>query len=130
MSGGGGKGGGQTQSSVTQIPSWVREPAKRNLARAEQVQQMEYQPWTGPDVAAVNDVQKAAMQMNFDTANAFGMMPQGYQGVSATSGLPTATTTSSNGVSGYSSFPLYEQAVREAEDRDPRSAAIRRKLYS
>lgn len=127
MSGGGGKGGSQTQT--TEIPKWLKEPAQRNLARAEEVQKMEYQPWTGPDVAAFNDTQNAAMQMNIDTANAFGMMPQGYENLTPTQGMPT-TTTSSNGITGYSSFPLYEAAVKEAKRRDPRSARIRNRLYS
>ena len=48
--GGGGKGGGSTQK--TEIPAWLRDPTIRNLERAETVQQMEYQPWTGIDVAA------------------------------------------------------------------------------
>lgn len=125
MGGGGGKGGGQTQQ--TEIPAWLRDPTIRNLARAETVQKMEYQPYTGIDVAAFTPTQQAAMQMNLDNANAFGMMPSGYN-LTPTSGMPNTTTT--GGVTGYSSAPLYEAAVASAEAADPRSTSIRRGLYS
>jgi hypothetical protein len=126
MSGGGGKGGSQSQT--TEIPAWLRDPAIRNLERAETVQKMEYQPWTGIDVAAYNPTQEAAMQMNLNTANAFGMMPQGYENISPTQGMPETVTQ--GGITGYSSFPMYDLAVQEAAKRDPRTAEIRENLYN
>jgi hypothetical protein len=124
--GGGGKGGGQTQ--VTEIPKWLEEPTVRNIARAEQVQQMEYQPWTGLDVAAQTPQQQMANQMGLNTASAFGMTPAGYGNVNASSGLPPTQTI--GGVTGYSSLPMYDQALAEARARDPRSAQIRNTLYT
>jgi hypothetical protein len=124
--GGGGKGGGSTQ--VTEIPEWLRDPTIRNLERAETVQQMEYQPWTGPDVAAMTPQQQMAQQMGLGAASAFNMVPQGYGGVTAQTGMPQARTYQ-GGIQGYSSAPLYEQAVQEARHRDPDTEAIREILY-
>ena len=124
--GGGGKGGGQTQT--TEIPDWLRDPTIRNLERAETVQQMEYQPYTGIDVAAQTPQQQMANQMALNSASAFGMTPSGYGNVTPTSGMPTATTV--GGVTGYTSYPMFEQAKAEAERLDPRSAEIRSSLYS
>jgi hypothetical protein len=121
---GGGKGGGST--STTQIPDWVAEPSKRNLERAETVQKMEFQPWTGLDVAAQTPSQQMANQMTYNSAQAFGMMPQGAN-MDANAGMPQAQTM--GGVTGYSSLPMYDLAVKEAQLRDPRTAAIREELY-
>jgi len=119
--GGGGKGGGQT----TEIPDWLRDPTIRNLERAETVQQMEYQPWTGLDVAAQTPMQQLANQQAVGAAQAFGMAPAGFN---PNAGMPQATTQ--GGISGYSSFPMFEQARLEAEARDPRTAQIRDVLYN
>lgn len=127
MGGGGGKGGGQTQ--VTEIPEWLRDPTIRNLERAETVQQMEYQPYTGIDVAAMTPQQQMAQQMGLNAASAFGMTPAGYAGVTPTSGMPT-TQTMAGGVQGYSASPMYQQAVAAAQAADPRSAEIRNAIYN
>jgi len=121
--GGGGKGGGQTQT--TEIPDWLRDPTIRNLERAETVQQMEYQPYTGIDVAAQTPMQQLANQQGVQAAQAFGMAPQGFN---PNAGMPVAINQ--GGVTGYSSFPMFEQARLEAEARDPRSAAIRNAIYN
>lgn len=125
MGGGGGKGGGQTQT--TEIPDWLRDPTIRNLERAETAQQLEYQPWTGLDVAAQTPQQQMANQIGLNTASIFGMTPAGYEGITPTSGMPTATMQ--GGMAGYSALPMYEQAVAEAQARDPRSAQIRDVMY-
>lgn len=121
----GGKGGSTT--SVQEIPDWIKEPSIRNIRRAEQAQQIGYQPYYGLDVAAFNPTQEAAMQMNLDTARAFGMMPQGYQDLTATQGMPQAQNV--GGMMGYSSSPLYEQAVAAAAQADPRQAEIYNSLF-
>ena len=114
--GGGGKGGGST--TVQEIPKWIEEPAKRNLARAEDIQKMGYQPYIGIDVAAQTPQTLAANQMGIGAAEAFGMVQPNT--LSATTGLPK--TYEVDGVRGYSSAPLYEQAVSAARTRDPRGA--------
>lgn len=122
MGGGGGKGGGGSQT--TEIPDWLRDPTIRNLERAETVQQMEYQPYTGIDVAAQTPMQQLANQQGVAAAQAFGMAPAGFN---ANAGMPVATTQ--GGVSGYSAYPMFEQARLEAERLDPRTAQIRDVLY-
>jgi hypothetical protein len=108
----GGKGGGQ--STKTEIPVWAEEATKRNLARAEDVQRIGYMPYYGPDVAAFNPTQQLAMQNNMDAAAAFGLASSGQN---AMAGMPRATNY--NGIQGYSSGGLYEQAVAEFERNKP-----------
>lgn len=118
----GGKGGSTT--SAQQIPDWMRQPAERNIARAEQAQQIGYQPYYGLDVAALNPTQMAAGQATIDAAQAFGMVPQGltaYQGM--------AQPETVGGVSGYSSAPMYEQAVAAAGQADPTQQQIYNTLF-
>lgn len=112
MSGGGGKGGSKT--TETTIPEWVRAPADRNLQRAEAVQQLEYMPYYGPQVAAFTDNQTAAMQNNNNTASAFGLLAP----TDAMSSMPTPTTYD-NGMKGYSSMPIYDQAMEELTASNP-----------
>lgn len=121
--GGGGKGGSQS----VKIPSWLRDPAIRNLERAETVQKMEFQPWRGPDVAGYTPDQLMAQQSVRQGAAAFGMVPQGYGAGQPESYMPEMV--SMGGMSGYSAFPMYEQALLEAQRSDPRTARIRQQLY-
>ena len=123
MSSGGGKGGSQTQT--TEIPTWISEPSIRNLERAETAQKIDYMPWRGPDIAAFNPTQQMAMQQNMDAASAFGLAPQGSQ---ALQGMQ-APTTFAGGVQGYSSMPLYEQALAETQAKQPLDVAQRNKLF-
>ena len=120
----GGKGG--SKSASTEIPAWVQEPSERNLARAEQAQQLGYQPYYGLDVAAFNPTQEAAMQMNIDAAKAFGMLPQGST-LTPLAGMPAAQTI--GGIGGYTSAPMYEAAVSAAAAADPTQAAIYNSLF-
>jgi hypothetical protein len=115
MSSGGGKGGKKEEK--TTIPDWVRGPAERNLRRAEQVQQLKYMPYTGPQVAAFNETQNAAMNNNIGAAKAFGLLDPNST-LTATSGMPTPTEFD-GGFKGYSSIGLYDQALKELTARDP-----------
>jgi len=121
---GGGKGGSNTQA--TEIPDWLVEPSIRNIARAEDAQRIEYMPWRGPDVAAFNPTQKMGMQSNMDAASAFGLVPQGSQ---ALQGMPQATTYA-DGTQGYSSMPLYEQALAETRLKQPTAMGQYDALFS
>ena len=123
MGGGGGKGGGS--SSVTKIPDWLRDPTIRNLERAETVQQMEYMPYTGLEVAAQTPMQQLANQQGVQAAQAFGMAPMGFD---PNAGMPQTVTQ--GGMTGYTSFPMFQAAKAAAEAADPRSAAIREALYT
>ena len=122
--GGGGKGGGQT--SQQKIPQYVDDVAKRNLARAEAAQQIDYMPYYGPSVAGFNPNQVQAMASNIGAAEAFGLVQPGA--LQPLSGMPQAQTFADGSV-GYSSAPLYEQALAEAARRDPASYQQREKLF-
>tara|TARA_R110000764_G_scaffold55345_2_gene120868 strand:- start:1217 stop:1702 length:486 start_codon:yes stop_codon:yes gene_type:complete len=117
---GGGKGGGST--SKQEIPKWVEEPSKRNLRRAEVAQQIGYQPYIGPDLAAFSPAQEAARDNTYGAAAAYGL------GTPTKSGLPEATDFG-GGITGYSSFPMFDQAREEMRARDPNSAAIYDSLF-
>ena len=110
---GGGKGGEKTQQ--TEIPQWLRDPATRNLARAEAVQQLPYMPYYGADVAAFTPTQNAAFDANIGAAEAFGLIAPNT--LTATSGMPTPTDY--DGFSGYSSQPMYESALAELKAQQP-----------
>jgi hypothetical protein len=123
MSGGGGKGGSNT--AQTQIPDWLKQPAVRNIGRAEALSRVGYTPYYGPDVAAFSPMQQQAMQGTMDMASAFGMAPQGSD---AMAGVPAAQDFG-NGLSGYSSGGLFDQAVAELEQRRPNQAAEYNQLF-
>jgi len=125
MSGGGGKGG--SKKTETTIPEWVRAPADRNLQRAEAVQQIKYMPYTGGQVAALTPTQEAAMNNNISTAQAFGLLDPSST-LTATSGMPTPTTYD-NGMKGYGSIGLYDQALAELTARDPANMAAYNNLF-
>ncbi len=121
----GGKGGSKT--TETKIPEWVRAPADRNLQRAEAVQQIEYMPYTGGQVAALTPTQEAAMNNNINTAKAFGLLDPNSD-LTAMSGMPTPTTYD-NGMKGYGSIGLYDQALAELTARNPENMAAYNALF-
>nr|MCH9814405.1 hypothetical protein [Campylobacterota bacterium] len=114
-----GKKGGSTTSSV-EIPEYIEEAARRNLAKAEDISQIGYVPYYGPDVAAFTPFQEAGFQQTADVASAFGMGPQMSQ-TDIMGGMPAATEFA-GGVRGYSSAPLYQQAVDELAAQRPAQA--------
>ena len=124
MSGGGGKGGSET--TKTEVPDWIKQPAIRNLQRAEDVQRIEYMPYRGPEVAAFNATQNAAMNNNIGAAKAFGLLDPNST-LTATTGMPTPTDF--NGFSGYSSMPIYDQALAETKAAQPEAVALYDSLF-
>jgi hypothetical protein len=120
----GGKGGGTT--SQVEIPKWVEKPATRNLQRAEQIQQMDYMPYYGADVAALTPMQQQSMQNTVGAAQAFGMAPQDMD---AMAGMPVAREYA-DGTVGYTAGGLYDQAVAEVNRRRPVLASQRADLFS
>ena len=109
---GGGKGGGQT--TTAEIPEWAKEPTIRNLQRAEDVQQIGYMPYMGPDLAAFNQTQMGAMQNQLDAASAFGLSAPS----TPMQGMPQAQDFG-GGMMGYSAYPIFEQAQRELAAKNP-----------
>ena len=111
----GGKGG-STTSSVT-VPEYIEAAAQRNLNKAERISQIGYTPYYGPDVAGFTPMQQAGFQNIADTAGAFGMAaPTTQQDIMG--GMGPATTYA-GGVQGYSSAPIYEQALQTLGERRP-----------
>lgn len=108
---GGGKGG-STTSKVT-IPAWLEDAARGNIAKANEIAQTGYVPYYGPDVAAMSPQQIAAMKGTNQAALAFGL-----DTADPMAGLPTPTTYE-NGMQGYSSGGLYDQAIAELKSRAP-----------
>jgi len=107
---GGGKGGKQT-TQVT-IPAWLEEAARRNIAKAEDISQTGFVPYMGPDVAAFTPMQQAAFQGTNQAASAFGLGT-----VDPMAGMPPAQNF--GGVQGYSSYPLYNQAIANLQATAP-----------
>jgi len=124
MSSGGGKGGKKTEE--TTIPSWIRDPAIRNLARAEAVQQLPYMPYYGAEVAAFTPAQNAAFEANIGAGEAFGLLAPNT--LTATSGMPTPEEFA-GGFRGYSSQGLYDQALNELKAKQPGAVAQYNALF-
>jgi hypothetical protein len=120
----GGKGGSKTTEKA--LPDWLRGPAERNLQRAEAVQQIPYMPYYGPEVAAFTPAQNAAFDANIGAAEAFGLLAPNT--LTATSGMPTPTEWA-GGFTGYSSQPLYDQALAELNARQPGAVAQYNALF-
>ena len=118
----GGKGGSTTQQ--VEIPKWLSTAAQRNLAKGDEVAKLGYVPYYGPDIAALNPSQIGAMQNTVDQASAFGMAPK----YDVRSNLPQAQEFA-GGIQGYSSAPLYEQALAELASRRPGQAAAINKMF-
>jgi hypothetical protein len=112
MAGGGGKGG--STSTEVSIPAWLEQAAQSGLARGEQAAGIGYVPYRGPDVAALTPMQEAAMANTSAASSAFGLGASPMPGA----GMPAAQTFA-GGLQGYSSAPLYDQAVNELRMRDP-----------
>lgn len=109
---GGGKGGSQKTS--VKIPEWLEDAARRNMARADELAQIGYVPYYGPDVAAFSPMQMAAFQSTGDAASAFGMAAP----ADPMAGVP-APQVFAGGVQGYSSAPMFEQSLAALEAARP-----------
>lgn len=107
----GGKGG-RTSTSV-EIPAWLESAARQNIARADQIAQIGYVPYYGPDVAAMTPMQMAAGGNINAAAGAFGLGAP----TSMTAGMPMAQNY--GGMAAYSSAPLYEQSLAQLQANRP-----------
>jgi len=103
----GGKGGSTT--SEVKVPEYIENAAKANLAKADAISRVGYTPYYGADVAAFNPMQQAAFQNTADTANAFGIAtPTSPTDIMGNMGAPTVYA---DGVTGYSSAPMFQDSV-------------------
>lgn len=108
-------GGKQTQTSTTEIPKFIQDAAKQNLARAGYVSQLGYVPQYGVDIAGFSPMQQAAMQNTSQAAQAFGLGAPS----DAMSGMPQMYTDPSTGFTGYSSGRLYENMLAQLAANRP-----------
>lgn len=111
MSGG---GGSTTTVQQAQIPKYIEDAAKANLARADYVSQLGYVPNYGLDVAAFSPMQASAMQNTANAASAFGLQAP----TDAMAGVPQAQTNNL-GFSGYSSGNMFDQALSQLQANRP-----------
>jgi hypothetical protein len=91
----------------------LQDAAQANLAKANEISKIGYTPYYGPDVAALTPLQQAGMANTNMGASAFGMPT-----VSPMAGMPAAQTFA-NGMQGYSSGGLYDQALATLQARNP-----------
>lgn len=94
-------------TSSVEIPAWLENAAIENINRARDVQKIGYTPYYGPDVAAMTPMQEQAMRATGSAAQAFGLAGADFDPMA---GMPTASEFT-GGVRGYSSAPLFEEAV-------------------
>ncbi len=105
--------GGKT-TSTTEIPAFIEDALKENLARAQAQQKIGYMPYYGPDVAAMTPMQEGAMQNTANMARSYGMIaPQ-----APWAGMPQAQTYD-GGMKAYSSGNLFDQALSSLQQRRP-----------
>lgn len=112
----GGKGGSQT-SEVT-VPQYIEDAARANLNRAGDVANIGPIRYDGPDVAAMTPMQMAAARGLSDTASAFGVAGGGMSDQDLRGGMPEPTEFA-GGVRGYSSAPMYDQALAALAAKSP-----------
>lgn len=119
----GGKGGSTTTS--VEVPQYIEDAARRNLERADLISKIGYVPYFGPDVAAFTPQQEAAFAGTQQLGSAFGLptagLPSATVGVRSSNydmGVP-APQTFAGGVRGYSSAPMFEEAMDEFGRRRP-----------
>ena len=105
--------GGGSKTTEIKVPDYLETPIRENIGLANEIAQIGYVPYYGPDVAAMTPMQMAAGDNIGGAASAFGLaMP-----TSAGAGMPAATDY--NGMSAYSSGALYDQALAELQRRAP-----------
>ena len=104
--------GSSKTTEQTKIPEYLEEAGKLAVQQAQKVQQMGYLPYMGPEIAAINPYEQAAAQNVGQMASAFGMAaPTGLD-----MGMPTVTQ---GGMTGYSSYPIYQSALERLREQRP-----------
>lgn len=106
------KGGSQTTETKQEIPKWLSDAAQDAIVRANQTSQIGYVPYSGPQVAAFSPMQNYSFAGTNMAAAAYGLPSS--QG----NGMP-APETFAGGVQGYSSMPLYNQALAQLQQSNP-----------
>jgi hypothetical protein len=117
--------GGGSQTNKTEIPAWLENASRENIAMGNQVAGIGYTPYYGPDVAAFTPMQQASFQNTGQAANAFGMAGGGMTGME---GMPQAQQFA-GGVSGYSSAPMFQETMAALEANNPGQFAAIQNMF-
>ena len=117
--------GGGSQTNKTEIPQWLEDASRENIAMGNQVAGLGYVPYYGPDVAAFTPMQQASFQNTGQAANAFGMAGGGMTGME---GMPQAQQFA-GGVSGYSSAPMFQETMAALEANNPGQFAAIQNMF-
>lgn len=104
---------GSKSTQTTKVPAYIEEAGKLALQRAQEIQGMGYIPYTGPEIAAISDTERALNRNVGTMASAFGL-----EGPAPLS-MGDAQLTSAGGVSGYSSYPAYMSAMERLKEQRP-----------
>jgi len=103
-----GKGGSSTN---VEIPDYIENAARNNLARADFVSKLGFVPQSfGPTVAAFTPMQMSAFGNTAQAADAFGLGAPIGADVFGGMGQPT---TFANGIRAFSAAPLFNQTMDE-----------------
>tara|TARA_S200002703_G_scaffold60664_1_gene52515 strand:+ start:2015 stop:2779 length:765 start_codon:yes stop_codon:yes gene_type:complete len=121
----GGKGG--SQSSQVQIPGYMEDALRQQLARAQAVQNMPYAPIMGPTMAGFTSGQKAGMESQAALAQRMGIIPQEYD---VASGYMPGAIDVGNGLTAYASYPGAKERVISAFEENPALQRSYESLYA
>jgi len=121
----GGKGG--SQSSQVQIPGYMEDALRQQLARAQAVQNMPYAPIMGPTMAGFTSGQKAGMESQAALAQRLGIIPQEYD---VSSGYMPGAIDVGNGLTAYASYPGAKERVISAFEENPALQRSYESLYA
>jgi len=128
MSGGGGKGGSQTQTQKVELPAWVDEAGQENVRLAREISKIGpiMAPAELPTTAAMTPLQLAALENTGQAASAFGTAGAG---LSPTAGMPVPTQFA-GGVTGYSAAPMTQGALQGWQSAAPFQYDFVRSFYN
>jgi len=102
----------ETQTTKQTIPPEVTAANAAMLARGQKLAELGYIPYMGVDVAGINPAERAAMENVGQMASAFGLAAPETSQISA----PEVTM---GGMTGYTSFPMYEGALERFRETRP-----------
>ena len=104
---------GTSSTQTTAVPEYMDQANQMVAGRLKQIMGMGDLPYMGPEVAAVNPYEEALAQNVGGMASAFGLAaPAGMD-------MSSMPTVSQGGVSGYSSYPIREAALRQLQQSRP-----------
>ena len=104
---------GSKSTQETKIPAYIEEAGKKALERAQQIQDLGYVPYMGPEIAEISETERALNRNVGAMASAFGL-----EGPAPLT-MGDAAVTSAGGVSGYSSYPAYMSALQRLQEQRP-----------